>query len=198
MAVGLLLMAAVNAISYFVRSADWSSLIAGCLGRPKSMDESVGFPLKVWEAGNQYGGLFVDYTNLAANIAFAAFVGSIIGWIAIRKCDFLNATIDSMELAIPASDPQFADRKHSPIQFSLQGLMITTTIVAVAVAVVSKLAAHPMTLIGIYVLGPIGLVTLAMIPQRLSWQHRVVLLIPIALGLIVIAILVGQFAQHGI
>jgi hypothetical protein len=185
MAVGLLLIASVNAASYFVRSADWSSLI----GPPKSNDASLGFPLIVWEAGNQYDGLFADYPNLALNILFATIVGSIIGALAASKTDLLNTLVAS----IADNEPSLPQRsQRSPIQFSLLGLMITTTIVAITVAVISQLAASPTTLIGIYALGPIGLVTLAMIPKHLAWQHRVILLIPITFGLITVAIMVGN------
>ena len=61
-AVGMLLMASINALSYFFRSADWSSLV----GQSKLPQEAVGFPFIVWEAGNSYGGMFADYPNLGA------------------------------------------------------------------------------------------------------------------------------------
>ena len=190
-AVGLLLLASINAMSFFIRSADWSSLI----GPPKSNDASIGFPLVVWESGNQYGGLFADYAHLALNTLVAAMVGAIIGSIAAARSHSLNALMTTIQNA-PSATSCASDRSaSSPVQFSLQGLMIMTTVVAVAVAVVSKLAASPTTLIGIYVLGPIGLVALAMIPKHLSWQQRVVLLIPITFGLIAIAILVGHSLQ---
>lgn len=191
MAVGLLLMASINAISFFVRSSDWTCLV----GPPQSNEASIGFPLVVWESGNQYGGLFADYPNLGLNVLVAMLVGSVIGAIAAAKTELLNQLIGSIQ-DVPSTTPDALERSpQSPIQFSLQGLMIMTTVVAVAVAMVSKLAANPTTLIGIYTLGPIGLVTLAMIPRRLSWQHRVVLLIPITFGLIAIAILVGNTLQ---
>ena len=190
-AVGLLLLASINAMSFFVRSTDWSSLI----GPPKSNEASIGFPLVVWESGNQYGGLFADYPNLGLNTLVAALVGAVIGVMAAARKDSLNGLMSSIQNA-PSSTSVVSDRSAtSPVQFSLQGLMIMTTVVAICVAVVSKMAANPTTLIGIYVLGPIGLVALAMIPKHLTWQHRVVLLIPITFGLIAIAILVGLSLQ---
>ena len=187
-AVGLLLLASINALSFFVRSADWTSLV----GPPRSNDASIGFPLVVWESGNQYGGLFADYPNLAWNVLVAALVGSVIGAVAAARTDVLNGLIDSIQNAASSTSPDSDRSAASPIQFSLQGLMIMTTVVAVAVAVVSKMAANPTTLIAIYALGPLGLVALAMIPRHLTWQHRVVLLVPITFGLIAVAILVGQ------
>lgn len=180
-AVGLLLMAAVNALSYFFRSADWGGLV----GRPTSSTESVGFPLTVWEEGNMYGGMFADYPNLGINILFALAVGSIFGWIAMRNTEFLNRL--TMEMQSEANQ-----HRHQPIQFSLRGLMIATTIAAVAATLARSFAARPETLIAIYALGPGTLVAIAMLPQRLAWQKRVMIIIPATLTLIAIAIAVGS------
>tara|TARA_R110002073_G_scaffold108132_7_gene242947 strand:+ start:328 stop:1062 length:735 start_codon:yes stop_codon:yes gene_type:complete len=181
-AVGMLLMAAVNALSYFVRSSDWSSLV----GKPQSQNESIGFPLTVWEAGNTYAGLFADYPNMGVNILVAAAVGSLIGMVAARYRDYLNQLVGDFDEGDSATAPT------QPIQFSLFGLMIATTIAAVFATVASKLAVRPETLIAIYTLGPITLVALAMLPRRLSWQQRVVIITPAAFSLIAVAIAVGR------
>lgn len=180
-AVGMLLMAAVNAISYFFRSADWSSLV----GQPRSLQESVGFPFVVWEAGNTYGGMFADYPMMGVNILIAAAVGSIIGSVAARKTKFLNRLIQELQQGA-------SSHKHQPIQFSLLGLMIATTIVAVMAMLARQFAARPETLIAIYGLGPLLLVAIAMLPRRLSWQKRVMIIIPATLTLIAVAIAVGN------
>jgi hypothetical protein len=44
----------------------------------------------------------------------------------------------------------------------------------------------------IYGLGPLLLVAIAMLPRRLSWQKRVVIIIPATLTLIAVAIAVGS------
>jgi hypothetical protein len=180
-AVGMLLMAAVNAISYFFRSSNWSSLIS----KPTSLDdEAVGFPFKVWEAGNTYGGMFADYPSLGLNILVAAGVGAVIGWMTAQRSDFLNALID---------DFRFEGFKEQapPVQFSVRGLMLATAFIAVAAAVARNFAARPETLIAIYCLGPTGLVAIAMLPRHLSWQRRVMIIVPITLALIAVAIAVG-------
>ncbi|WP_372725159.1 hypothetical protein [Novipirellula sp.] len=186
-AVGMLLMAAVNALSYFVRSSDWSSLV----GKPQSQNESIGFPLTVWEAGNTYGGLFADYPNMGVNILVAAAVGSLIGMVAARYRDYLNQLVDDFDEG-ESDKGDSATAPAQPIQFSLLGLMIATTIAAVFATVASKLAVRPETLIAIYTLGPITLVALAMLPRRLSWQQRVVIITPAAFSLIAVAIAVGR------
>lgn len=180
-AVGMLLMAAANAISYFFRSADWSSLV----GPPKSYSEAVGFPFVVWEAGNTYGGMFADYPMMAVNIVVAALAGSIIGAIAARKTVFLNGLIHQMQR-------EASKQPQQPIQFSLQGLMVATTFAAVAAMLARQFAARPETLIAIYTAGPMLLVIIAMLPRRLSWQKRVVIIIPATLTLIGVAIAVGN------
>ncbi len=178
---GLLTLAAINAISYFFRSSDWSSLI----GKSKSLNESVGFPWKVWEAGNTYGGMYADYPSMGLNILFATVVGSVIGVIAAMKRDMLNRLIEDL-------DDGSVTRTAQPVQFSLQSLMIATTVAAVFATVASKLAVHPETLIAIYVLGPICLVAVAMLPRRISWQRRVAIITPATLSLIAVAIAVGH------
>ncbi len=183
-AVGMLLMAAVNALSFFVRTSDWSSLV----GPSSTADESIGFPATVWEAGNTYGGMYADYRMLGLNILFAAAVGSLLGWLAARKRDFLNGLLHQMPSGTEA-------KKHQPIQFSLRGLLIATTLVAVSATLARHFAARPETLVAIYAFGPLGLVAIAMLPQRLSWQKRVVIIIPATLTLIAVAIAVGTAMQ---
>jgi hypothetical protein len=177
----MLLMAAVNAISYFFRSADWSSLV----GQPKSLQESIGFPFVVWEAGNTYGGMFANYPMMGVNILVAALFGSAIGFVAARKTNFLNRLIQEMQ-------EETSKHKHQPIQFSLQGLLIATTIAAVLAMLARQFAARPETLMAIYGLGPLLLVAIAMLPRRLSWQKRVMIIIPATLTLIAVAIAVGN------
>jgi len=75
-ALGMLVMGSLNAVSYFFRSSSWGSLV----GRPASNQESLGFPLKIWEAGNTYGGWFADYSMLAAVDAGASVEGQDSTW----------------------------------------------------------------------------------------------------------------------
>ena len=180
MAVGLLLMGSANAISYFFRSADWGSLI----GETGRLRESVGFPWKVWEAGNTYGGMFADYPMMGLNILVASGVGSLLGIWAASKTTTLNRLIDGMKL-------ETSGREHQPIQFSLRGLMVATLIAAVVAMLARRFAARPQTLIAIYCLGPTTLVAIAMLPRRLSWQKRIMILVPAAYALIGTAIAVG-------
>lgn len=200
-AAGVLITGAVNAVSYFFRSPDWRNLFyENVTTSGTGSRESIGFPLEVWQAGNTYGGLFADYVAMGWNVLFACGVGCLLGWLCVCKRVFLNRAVGGTNVS-PAGDANSGAtsstgsatrRGGRPIQFSLLGIMTATTLVAVASMVTSKLAAHPATLMVIYALGPLGLVTLAMLPRRMSWQRRVVLLVPCAMGLIAVAMAVGQ------
>lgn len=181
-AVGMLLIAVVNALSYFVRSSDWGNLI----GKAEANDEAIGFPFVVWESGNTYNGFYADYPMLFLNVLVAFAIGSMVGIIAVGQRETLNRLVDDFE-----REAEAAGESKRPIQFSLMGLMTATTLCAVFVAIAVKLAARPETLLAIYALGPICLVAIAMLPRRLSWQRRVAIITPSALTLIAVAIAVG-------
>lgn len=74
----MLLMASVNALSYFFRSENWGSLV----GKSNRAGESIGFPLEVWEAGNTYGGYFADYPMIGLNMLIAAIASLPLGLLA--------------------------------------------------------------------------------------------------------------------
>ena len=74
----------------------------------------------------------------------------------------------------------------------MRGLLLATLVVAVIAALAREMiVARPEVLGAIYLFGPAFLVSLAMIPRRIPWQQRVVLLMPAALMLIAAAIRVG-------
>ncbi|NNE00591.1 MAG: hypothetical protein HKN47_25025 [Pirellulaceae bacterium] len=179
-AVGMLTMAMINAISYFLRSEHWGSLV----GDHSTGRESLGFPLVVWEDGQTYGGMFVDYPMLGLNLLFATFIGAIVGTFAASKSTPLNVMMASMHDHSPTDHLQ-------PIQFTLRSLLITTTLVAVVAMLANNYAARPETLIAIYAAGPTFLVAIAFLPRRISWQKRVAIIIPATVCLIAVAIAVG-------
>jgi hypothetical protein len=69
--------------------------------------------------------------------------------------------------------------------------MIATALAAVVATIARHYAARSETLIAIYTLGPALLVAIVMLPRHLSWQKRVVLIIPATVTLIAAAIAVG-------
>jgi hypothetical protein len=177
----MLLMAALNAISYFIRSSHWASLI----GKPAADDESLGFPFRIWEAGNTYGGWYADYPMLGCNMLVAAAVGVVVGSITAWRSDALNRILAHLQ----SGHRPFPKRS---VQFSVRGLMVATALVAIAAAAARHYAARPETLVVIYAFGPALLVGGAMLPRRISWQQRVVLIVPAAAALMAAAVAVGH------
>ena len=94
----------------------------------------------------------------------------------------LHPFLNPVEMGLP---------DHQPIQFTLRGLMIATGMTAITATVARTYAARPETLVAIYVLGPLFLVIIAMLPRQLQWQTRVLIIVPATLTLIAVAIAVG-------
>ncbi|MGB7345814.1 MAG: hypothetical protein WBD20_16480 [Pirellulaceae bacterium] len=180
-AASVVFMAAVNAASYFFRSTKWHSL----QGQRSDQDESIGFPWKMWEGGNDYGGLYVDYVSLALNVVVALAIGTVVGVVIASQTRKLNKLFSFTEFESCENQPH-------RIQFSLIGLMVATGIVAVVAMLATQFAARRETLLAIYLFGPLVLVALAMLPRKLTWQTRVWLIIPTTLSLIAAAIGVGM------
>lgn len=180
LAVSMLFFAAINAGSYFFRSHDWSSLV-----RPgRNFSESLGFPWVMWEGGNNYGGMFVDYASLGWNVLAGAVVSVIVGVLVARRGDYLNQVVARFESESP--------EVNGPVQFSIKGIMVATLIIAVAVVLAKNFAAKPETLVAVYIVGPAVLVAIAMLPRNLAWQKRVAILVPITIGMILVAVFVGS------
>lgn len=178
-AVGVLVLGAANALSFFFRSEGWGSL----LGNLQPYDEAIGFPLAVWEESGGYGGHLLNKQAFAINAAFGLGLGLLIGAIAGWKKKTLNRLMN-----------RFAGGGHSDtqLQFSLRGLMITTVLAAVATAAVSSMTPRPAYLAAVYALGPAALVGIAFLPRRISWQRRVAIIIPATVVLIAITITMGN------
>lgn len=182
-AIGVLLMASANALSYFFRSTSWDSLVKPVRSTVLG-DEWIGFPFVVWQAGNSYSGMFVDYPMLGLNVLFAIGVGALIGAVTVYYSSSLNRMVASFSTEIGSNS-------HQPLQFSLQGLMVSTAIAALVAMLAKNYASRPETLVVIYLLGPAILVSIAMLPRRLSWQKRVAIIVPITFCLIAVAVVVG-------
>jgi hypothetical protein len=168
--VGVLLIATLNAVSYFVRSEHFGNL----LGTTPEHRQALGFPFEIWESGNHYGGFFVDYRMLFLNGTVAAAVGLACGLTVLGFQDPLTRMVRDLE----------TPREASPggrMQISLGGLMLAI----LAAAILATIARHavarrPMALAMIYLLGPWVLILIAFLPLRITWQARVMILVPAA------------------
>jgi hypothetical protein len=179
--VGILISGSLTAISYFFRSERGGNL----LGATPDNYEALGFPCTLWESGNTYGGLFVDLRGLLANVAFGLAAGTVCGLVTLRFRKFLNELVQRLDQAV-------AVRQGGHVQFSLRGLLALTGVAATAAAGAHyALAGNPAVLGIIYWLGPWILVLIAFLPMGLSWQGRVVVLVPAALLLMLAAVGAG-------
>ena len=177
---GILLMAAVNAASYFGRSDGLGDLY----GPSHRYAEAIGFPLEMWREGNAYGGYFVSYPALGLNALCALACGSVLGLLAVSRMSQLNTWIADVE-------QQITHRENRKFQFTLFGLMAGTALTAVAASVARTLSPRPEALGAIYWCGPTALIILALIPYRISWEHRVAILVTAAVVFIAVAIAIG-------
>ena len=177
---GFLLMAGVNAVSFFFRTGGFGSL----LGYPTLPSESIGFPLPVWEAGKFYRGAFVDYRAVMINIAFALIPGLVFGCVGVWGREHFNQWVEEFER-------EQADSQRLRFQFSTKTLLVLTTVVALAIAAISSYRQSRVTLLAVYLIGPAALIGLAMLPDRIRWYWRALLLVIVAKGLIGIAISTG-------
>jgi hypothetical protein len=176
----VLLVGSANALSFFVRSRGWGSL----LGNREPSDEAIGFPMTVWEEAGGYGSHALKVVPFLVDISVALLLGVVIGLIAISQKSTLNRIMDRFR--------RQSKQHQVRLQFSLRGLLITTVLAALAAAVARSFTPRIEVLAFIYALGPIALVVFAFIPRRLRWQQRVAILAPAAVMLIAVAIAIGN------
>jgi len=125
--VGLMVIGAANAISYFVLSDGYSNLV----GWKVDEQEKIGFPFEVWQRGKTYGSNLIDFPAFYKNGAVGAGLGLIIGICTLLYSNGLNGIAERVLQAEQTS----ADSAEASAgnQFSIRALMVGTTIVAVIV-----------------------------------------------------------------
>jgi hypothetical protein len=84
------------------------------------------------------------------------------------------------------------DDPPHPIQFSMRGIFLAMVLAAVIAAIGRSLKPSWEILASIYLLAPLGLVLFALLPYRISWQHRCVILTPAAMAIIGVAMFIGS------
>ena len=178
---GFLMMAAINAVSFFIRSHGFGSL----LGYVPLPTEAIGFPMEIWNEAKTYRGFIVDYRAMGFNMLFALLPGILFGIIGIRFRDNFNRHLIEFE-------QKEANSKRLNLQFSTKTLLILTTVIAFAIAALSTWRESRITLAAIYLLGPVVLISLAMLPDSIRWYWRALLLVIVAKATIGIAIASGM------
>ena len=178
---GVMFVAAANAISYFFRTPG----IADLIGPDQNVVEAMGFPYEIWREDKIYAGsLFVDYPKMGLNLLVGIGLGSIFGLVGILLRHRFNRWVEELET-------KEATHKKIGFQFSVKSLLLVTTVAAMLVAALTSWNGTPQVLMGIYFLGPVVLISIAMLPRRIHWHHRVVVLTVLSAVMIGVAISTG-------
>ena len=178
---GVMVFAALNALSWFWRSAAWSDL---CGATRNAGDDAIGFPFEIWREGTYHSGWLMDFPMVGVNLLVAAGLACFFGWLGKKLSPKFSAVIES------GTDPMKVRR---PLQFtfSVRGLFVATTIAAVFLGVTRLLGVSPWLLGAIYFVGPLVLVLIAMAPTGLHWEQRMVILVAFAVMMLVGSVMVG-------
>ena len=178
----VLITAAANAASFFVRSGSWQPLF-----NPNYQPQALGFPFEIWRLGKAYSnGTIIDHHSMFLNVSIGLGFGTALGIVFVCYSNWLNRFIEHM------ADQEAKSYKPLSTQFSIGGLLTFTLVLAIVFGVARfAVDAEPSFLVGIYLLGPAALIVLAMIPRGLTWQARVFLLAPSTLLLIGFTMYVG-------
>ena len=203
--VGVMVIAAANAISYFVRSDGVSNLI----GLTQDQTERIGFPLEVWKKGMSYGRYMVDFPAFFTNALAGVGLGVLLGGLAATKRSSLNrillhgiendpafaCLLDSQGInKLSAANNSAAEppaSKTGANQFSMGGLLVCTAIVAGVISAAMKIGPDPKVLATVYFFAPVVMIVVAMVPPNFSWQMRCVVLLALCATAIGVAISAG-------
>ncbi len=176
---GFIFFAALNALSWFFRSAGWSDLCGATLFEHT---EAIGFPFEIWREGFGYdGGLMVDLPSVGVNAAIGLTIAITAGLTVVR----LSNRIETAMPYEPANNTGFR------MNFSVRGLLIVTTLIAVAIGLTKTLGPSPWLLGTIYFAGPLILILIAMGPVGIPWEQRSIILLLTAIFMLAGAILIG-------
>ena len=174
-------VAAANALSYFFRTPS----IADLIGPDQNVVEAMGFPFEIWREDQLYSGaLYIDYPTVGLNLLVGIGLGSIFGVVGLLLRHRFNRWVDEFEA-------KETSNKSIGFQFSVKSLLMVTTVAAMLIAVLTGWNGTPQVLMGIYFLGPAVLIAIAMLPKRIHWHHRVVVLTVLSVAMIGVAISTG-------
>ena len=180
---GILLVTACNAGSYFLRTQSVADLISG----NQDVTESLGFPSRVWLEDSFPSNAKAGF-NLSAigiNLLSGILIGALFGAIGIKFQHSLNRKLAEFE-------QKNLNKDSKGYQFSIIGLLLLTTMVAILTSIIINFLKTPQLLLVIYFAGPAILLGLAMLPRGMHWRSRVVILAIAEVGLIGLAMWYGQ------
>lgn len=126
--VGLVLVAAINAATYFFYSKGLVDLV----GHNQRVTESFGWPWIVWKE-NAKGIEITDYQSVLLNFAVAIMIGIAIGVFAILIRRQLNQQVREFE----AAQSKKKNQSGAILQFSMKSLLLITTLTAMIIGVLN-------------------------------------------------------------
>ena len=189
-----MVIGAANAISYFVLSDGYANLF----GWETDEQEKIGFPFEVWQRGKTYGRNLINFAAFYKNGAAGIGLGLIIGACSMLFKNGLNRVAEAvLHSEMNFAESRQADEAKSPResagnQFSIGGLMIGTTIVAVIVGLATKLRPDPKVMAALFLFAPVIMIGITMLPRRWTLQFRMAALTVLAMSSIGVAIAVGS------
>ena len=176
---GFILIAALNALSWFFRSEGWSDLCGFTL---HEHTEAIGFPFEMWREGFSYSNSTVSLPSLGLNLAIGLVFAIGAGLLGIKLSRRILATLPT----------DIGPNTTFQMTFSVRGLLIVTTLLAIAIGLTKSLGASPWLLGTIYFASPLILILIAMGPVGLPWEQRSIILVLTAVCMMAGAVLVGS------
>jgi len=174
---GFIFYAALNALSWFFRSAGWSDLCGATLN---AHTEAIGFPFEIWREGTGHQGLVLAALGIHLLIGLAVSIAA--GFAVVS----LSPRIESMLPEEPTNNAGFR------MTFSVRGLLLVTTLIAMAIGLTQSPSPSPWLLGTIYFAGPLTLILIAMGPAGLPLEQRSVILVFTAVCMMASAVLIGR------
>jgi hypothetical protein len=178
--IALILVAALNAASYFFRSSSIEPLFEG--NTPAK--ESIGLPFVMWDSDEPYQ---LIYESLLLNLLVGAAVGIALGGSAVRFSQQFRRWVEDFEANNSG--------RTASMQFSMRGIMGATGIIALLVGGLTQWAGSRELLWFVYLAGPSLLIGIAFLPQRIRWQSRCVIVA--VTSVIVIGGAIGSGTMRG-
>ena len=176
MAGGFIVYAALNASSWFFRSTGWSDLCGFTLN---AHTEAIGFPFEIWRESGINEGMVL--ARLGIHLMIGLVVSALAGFAAVA----LAPRIEPLLPEQPSGNTAFRPT------FSVRGLLIVTSLIAIALGLSQSLGASPWMLAVIYFAGPLILILIAMGPVGIPWEQRSVILVLTAIAMLIGAVVVG-------
>ena len=155
----LLVCAALNSLSYFVRSTGWGNLFGTSSGETVGL----GFPLLVWEDTSTRGPAATDALAIVLNILFATALGLVAGVIAVWIT--WRGWLPPIELPTDL----LAKPAPRPLQFTLRQLLAFTAIIACFLMLLHKeFELRRQALQVVYLAGPCAIAWVAHLSRQLA------------------------------